>query len=246
MRLEKGQAHTWFRQKVTSMTLLDSSPIFSDTEGCASHSYGSERLRCSFSVEERLGSQESTSSLPLKVMRVDQAFVVSDLICARTMYAPCSDVDIEEYPGALLLVTIGVEHGTITLSPALGVRPASGAVTFWAGDYASFDGSASFFSRLTSVNDALVGMTYRPARDWNGNDTLSVVVDDRGWTGQVTGGYVAHRPGLVPRERSARVAVRPKPQLEGGCCSAHVHAGGVEESSHAFGTPLRVADLLAL
>lgn len=54
----------------------------------------------------------------------------------------------------------------------------------WAGEV-SFDGVASFYAGLSIANDALGGMTYRPNRDWNGNDTLTVAADDRGWSTEV-------------------------------------------------------------
>lgn len=56
----------------------------------------------------------------------------------------------------------------------------------WAGDV-SFDGVASFYAGLTIANNALAGMTYHPHRNWNGDDTLFVAVDDRGGTTKVSG-----------------------------------------------------------
>lgn len=94
-------------------------------------------------------------------------------------------MDIDELPGSFILVTLGCEHGTLTLSPAAGLRFVSGDTTVWAGE-ASFDGSASFFASLTTANEALGGMTYRPHMDWNGNDTLTVSADDRGWSTEVS------------------------------------------------------------
>lgn len=60
----------------------------------------------------------------------------------------------------------------------------------WAGDV-SFDGVASFYAGLTNANNALAGITYRPHRDWNGKDTLSVAADDRGFSTEVRNLYYA-------------------------------------------------------
>lgn len=93
-------------------------------------------------------------------------------------------MDIDELPGSFILVTLGCDHGTLTLSPAAGLRFISGETDVWAGE-ASFEGVASFFASLSTANEALGGLTYRPNRDWNGNDTLTVSADDRGWSTEV-------------------------------------------------------------
>lgn len=110
-------------------------------------------------------------------------------VLARCRPRPCpntrnTDVDIDELPGSFLLVTLGCDHGTLTLSPAAGLRFVSGDTDMWAGEV-SFDGVASFFAGLSTANEALGGITYRPNRDWNGNDTLTVSADDRGWSTEV-------------------------------------------------------------
>ncbi len=90
-------------------------------------------------------------------------------------------MDIDELAESFILVTLGCDHGTLTLSPAAGLRFISGETTLWAGEV-SFDGVASFYAGLSTANGALGSMTYRPNRDWNGNDTLTVSADDRGWS----------------------------------------------------------------
>lgn len=96
-----------------------------------------------------------------------------------------TDVDINEHVGSFILVTLGCDHGTLTLSPAAGLRFISGETSVWAGEV-SFDGVASFSAGLSIANEALGGMSYRPNRDWNGNDTLTVAADDRGWSTEVS------------------------------------------------------------
>lgn len=99
-----------------------------------------------------------------------------------------ADVDMNEQAGSFVLVTMGCDHGTLTLSTAAGLRFVSGDTTMWAGGVndVSFDGVASFYAGLTNANNALAGITYRPHRDWNGNDTLSVAADDRGFSTEVS------------------------------------------------------------
>lgn len=101
-----------------------------------------------------------------------------------------TDVDVNEHAGSFILVTLGCDHGTLTLSPATGLRFISGDTSVWAGEV-SFDGVASFYAGLSIANEALGGITYRPNRDWNGNDTLTVAADDRGWSTEVGTTYIA-------------------------------------------------------
>ena len=99
-----------------------------------------------------------------------------------------ADVDLNEQDGSLILVTMGCSHGTLTLSPAAGLGFVSGDTSIWAGDV-SFDGVASFYAGLSIANGVLASMTYRPHRNWNGDDTLFVAADDRGGTTEVRGTF---------------------------------------------------------
>lgn len=100
------------------------------------------------------------------------------------MKRSAADVDLDEKTESFVAVTMNCNHGTLTLSPAAGLHFISGETTMWAGDI-SFDGVASFYAGLTNANAALAGISYRPHRDWNGNDTLTVAADDRGWSSEV-------------------------------------------------------------
>lgn len=79
---------------------------------------------------------------------------------------------------------MGCDHGTLSLSPAAGLTFVTGDPSMWAGDV-SFDGFVSFYAGLSIANAALGGITYKPHRNWNGNDKLSVAADDRGWSTDV-------------------------------------------------------------
>ncbi len=71
-----------------------------------------------------------------------------------------------------LTTTLGVAHGTLTLGSRTGVtvtNDGTGAVTL--------TGTAA------AINAALDGTTYRPAADYNGPETLTIVTTDNGNTG---------------------------------------------------------------
>jgi hypothetical protein len=82
-----------------------------------------------------------------------------------------SDVDAS---GGTEQLTLSVAHGTLSLSSTTGLTPVSGA-----------NGSASMSYRgtLANLNAALNGMTYIPANNYSGADTLSITSNDQGSTG---------------------------------------------------------------
>jgi VCBS repeat-containing protein len=89
-----------------------------------------------------------------------------------------SVADVDAASGSVT-VTLGVSHGIVTLSGTTNLT-------------VSGNGTASITASgtLTDLNNALSGMTYTPALNYNstigGNDTLSIGVNDNGNTG--TGG----------------------------------------------------------
>ncbi|CAM9224808.1 unnamed protein product, partial [Ectocarpus fasciculatus] len=115
-------------------------------------------------------------------------------------------VDVDEHAGSYILVVLSCDYGTLTLSPAAGLRFVSGETDVWAGDV-SFSGTASFYAGLSTANGALGAMTYLANQDWHGNDTLTVVADDRGWSTEASTG---DRPGLTSNH-SLTIVVNPLP-----------------------------------
>lgn len=75
-------------------------------------------------------------------------------------------------------VQISALHGTLSLSGVSGL-------TFSAGDGAN-DASMTFKGKITDINTALAGLTYRPETNFNGSETLTIKTDDLGKNG--TGG----------------------------------------------------------
>lgn len=83
-------------------------------------------------------------------------------------------------PGTSYQVTLGVAHGTLTLS-------GTGGLAFATGD-GTADATMSFTGSEAAVNAALDGLTYTPAANYNGADGLTITVDDQGSTGIDPGG----------------------------------------------------------
>jgi hypothetical protein len=83
-----------------------------------------------------------------------------------------SDVDAG---AAGVQITLSVGHGTLTLAQTTGL-------SFSTGDGTS-DASMVFTGTTADVNSALNGMSYQPALNYNGSDSLSFTTNDEGHTG---------------------------------------------------------------
>ena len=74
-----------------------------------------------------------------------------------------------------LQVTLGVSHGTLTLASTTGL-------SFTTGD-GSDDANIVFTGTLADINTALATLTYMPAANYQGTDTLGITTNDQGNTG---------------------------------------------------------------
>jgi len=74
-----------------------------------------------------------------------------------------------------LQVTLGVSHGTLTLASTAGL-------SFTTGD-GSDDANIVFTGTLADINTALATLTYMPAANYQGTDTLGITTNDQGNTG---------------------------------------------------------------
>lgn len=104
------------------------------------------------------------------------------------------DVDAGTAP---LQVRLNSTNGTLTLGSLAGL-------TFTVGDGVS-DVSMIFTGTLTAINNALAGMTYRPAPDYNGPALIQIIVNDLGNTGVP----------FQPKTTSATVSVTVTPLNDG-------------------------------
>jgi hypothetical protein len=83
-----------------------------------------------------------------------------------------ADIDAASGP---LSVTLSASSGAFTLSTTTGL-------SFITGDGTN-DPTVIFTGALVAINAALDGMTYTPAADFNGADTITIAVNDQGNTG---------------------------------------------------------------
>jgi cytochrome c-type biogenesis protein CcmE len=91
-----------------------------------------------------------------------------------------ADVDVDpQSSDQALLVTLSVEHGTLTLGDTTGL-------TFSVGDGLR-DATLVFSGSLDDVNAALATLRYQGLRDYHGPDRLSVTVNDQGHAGSGEG-----------------------------------------------------------
>ncbi|MFW6146026.1 MAG: putative Ig domain-containing protein, partial [Planctomycetota bacterium] len=81
-----------------------------------------------------------------------------------------------------LTVTLAVTHGTLALADV-------GAVTLIGG--ADGTDTVTFTGTVTAVNTAIATITYAPDADYNGADTLTLIVNDGGNTGAGGGGDIS-------------------------------------------------------
>src|SRR5204862_382169 len=86
-----------------------------------------------------------------------------------------ADVDVLETSGGKVKVTLSVANGTLTLNGSAGL-------SFTIGD-GTADATMTFTGTPAAVNAALNGLSYAPAANYNGADTLSITTNDLGNTG---------------------------------------------------------------
>ncbi|WP_052293836.1 Ig-like domain-containing protein [Azospirillum sp. B510] len=72
-------------------------------------------------------------------------------------------------------VTLGVLHGTLTLSGTTGLSFTTGTGTA--------NASMVFTGTISAINTALAGLSYAPTANYHGSDTLTITTNDRGNTG---------------------------------------------------------------
>jgi hypothetical protein len=106
--------------------------------------------------------------------------------------------------GAAEQLSISAQHGTLTLASSVGLTVVAGA-----------SGSASVVvtGTLADLDAALNGLTYVGSAGYNGNDTVSVTIDDLGHSGaggpQLGAGTVAVHVNAVPQVTTAPTVSGP-------------------------------------
>jgi len=129
---------------------------------------GATKTDTSFVLTVRAVNDAPTISLP-SGKAVDEDTV---LVLSGANSPVIADIDAGNAP---VRVTIGVGHGTLTLSRTAGL-------TFTVGN-GTGNATMTFTGSAAAVNAALAGLKYKADADWNGTDTLTLGVDDQGNTG---------------------------------------------------------------
>ncbi len=135
----------------------------------------------------------TTHSVPGLCYRVDN---VAPLVALEDMQRSLEglnifDADAEKSPYALISIEMGAKHGTLSCLHVLCGNSGPSAMKL------HVTGS------LSTVNAALSSAWYKPHMDWYGNDTITIVANDNGFTG--SGGS---------KEDSVTIDVQVEPQLD--------------------------------
>ena len=115
-------------------------------------------------------------------------------------------------------VTISVQHGSLTLSTVAGLDVTAGA---------DGSGSMTIVGSINDINAALNGLTYRGNADYFGPDSLSIVTNDLGNTGNEPG---ASGDGNS-EEDSDSVAITVTPVNDAPVLGPIVSNGGFEDNT---------------
>ena len=126
--------------------------------------------------------------LPLVTLTRQAAFVIEVADAAPAVSAPSATqtlaedgslgfssaagnaISVSDPDDSSLTVTLGVAHGTLSLSGTTGL-------SFSSGD-GSADRTMTLSGSSSAINAALQGLSYQPDRDYNGSDALSVSASD--------------------------------------------------------------------
>ncbi len=92
-----------------------------------------------------------------------------DLAVSEDNVLTITDVSVSDNDGDPLSVTLDVTNGTITLAQTTNLTVSGDG-----------SGSVTLSGDAADINDALSGMTYSPASDFNGADALAIEVNDGG------------------------------------------------------------------
>ncbi|MFO0970034.1 MAG: IPT/TIG domain-containing protein, partial [Gemmataceae bacterium] len=129
-----------------------------------------------------------------------------------------NQVSVSDSDSSVIEVTLAVSHGALTLF-------STGGLTFSAGDGYG-DATMKFHGSPTWVNYALNGMTYAPAADYNGSDTLHVLSDD------LAGGADSDTVGITVS------AVNDAPVI-----TAPSYVNAYQNTSNSLGGAFSIADV---
>jgi hypothetical protein len=147
-------------------------------------------------LKVNINDNGSTGGVPQSAPEADVAITVTAVNDAPTITNPGTQLATEDTPKVIsglafadvdaagnVTVTLSVTNGTLTLNTSVAAGLVSGNITNNGG------ASVTITAPITAINTTLAsmsGLTYTPATNFNGNDTLSIAINDNGNTG--TGG----------------------------------------------------------
>lgn len=114
----------------------------------------------------------AVNDAPVNDMPADQGLAEDTPLVFSTANGNRIGVSDADAQGRPITTTLSVLHGTLTLGSITGVTVVDDGT-----------GSVTLTGTVDAINAALDGTTYRPATDYNGADTLTVLTNDNGNTG---------------------------------------------------------------
>jgi len=131
-----------------------------------------------FEAWDQDGASSGTVTHTLAVAPVNDAPTIGDSVNALRNATEDTSLAITglsisdaDASSATMRLTLSVTHGTLRLDGTDGLTIAAGA---------NGSGSITVDGSRDAINTALSGLTYMPAANYNGNDTLSIGIDDNG------------------------------------------------------------------
>jgi large repetitive protein len=131
-------------------------------------------------------------------------------------------------PNDDVTVTVGVINGTLT------VTAGTGALTTATG---SGSATVTLTGTVAEVNAALEGLTYAGTANFNGNDTVTVTINDNGATGADPG-----LTGTATNEQATATIALTVTPIPDAPVSAAVTANGAEGDTSVTGITLSAVD----
>ncbi len=130
-----------------------------------------------FDEEAAIFTVTAVNDPPVNTIPGTQSTLINqELVFEEASLISIDDLDVSETPGAMLQVSLIVDHGSLTLSQITGLL-------FTSGDGTS-DASLTFMGTIHDINAALDGMIYTPALGYTGSELLTIITNDLGYTGE--------------------------------------------------------------
>ena len=134
-------------------------------------------------------------------------------------------ISVDDADGDTLTLTLSVEHGTLTLSQTSGL-------TFVTGD-GTADATLKFSGSIADLNGALANLSYTPALNFNGDDTLTLSSDD-GTAPAVTSTVAITVNAVNDAPVVESVSIAPHSPSTTSVLTANVSASDVEGDAFAL------------